>query len=62
MIDLHRVQLRKHIPIRWRDKGLIGLPFAFHELKGITVRDIYRSLKEYFQIPLRDIYYIIGDL
>lgn len=55
VIDLHRAQLRDHVPTRWRDKDLIGLLFSSRELKGITVRDIYRFLKEYFEIPLRDI-------
>ena len=54
IIDLHRAQIRHHVPKRWRDKDLIGLYFSSLGL-GFTQRDIYRFLKIYFQLPLREI-------
>jgi heptose I phosphotransferase len=56
VIDLHRAQLRDQVPTRWRDKDLIGLLFSARELKNINQRDIFRFLKEYFQMPLRKIF------
>ena len=55
VIDLHRAQLRDRVPIRWRDKDLIGLLFSARELEDVSVRDIYRFMKAYFQLPLREI-------
>ncbi len=55
VIDLHRAQLRDEVPTRWRDKDLIGLLFSARELKNISQRDIFRFLKAYFQMPLREI-------
>ncbi|MGN0917800.1 MAG: lipopolysaccharide core heptose(I) kinase RfaP [Oxalobacter sp.] len=55
LIDLHRAQIRDKVPTRWRDKDLIGLLFSARELEDISVRDIYRFMKEYFQKPLREI-------
>ncbi len=54
VIDLHRAQLRESVPIRWRDKDLVGLLFSARDVK-LTQRDIYRFMKEYFQMPLREI-------
>lgn len=54
MIDLHRAQIRQHVPRRWRDKDLIGLYFSSLDI-GLTVRDIYRFLKIYFSQPLKSI-------
>ena len=55
IIDLHRAQIRHRVPKRWRDKDLIGLYFSSLDL-GFTQRDIYRFLKNYFQMPLRKIF------
>lgn len=55
VIDLHRAQLRDSVPKRWRDKDLIGLLFSARELKEISLRDVFRFMKEYFQMPLREI-------
>lgn len=52
MIDLHRAQIRKNVPRRWRDKDLIGLYFSSLNI-GLTERDILRFMKTYFQLPLR---------
>ncbi|VEB76667.1 Lipopolysaccharide core heptose(I) kinase rfaP [Providencia rustigianii] len=54
VIDLHRAQLRKSVPMRWRNKDLIGLYFSSAEI-GLTQRDIYRFMKTYFELPLKDI-------
>lgn len=54
VIDLHRAQIRAQVPRRWRDKDLIGLYFSSLSI-GLTQRDIYRFLKTYFSISLRDI-------
>nr|WP_154325503.1 lipopolysaccharide core heptose(I) kinase RfaP [Pantoea sp. 201603H] len=54
VIDLHRAQLRERVPLRWRNKDLIGLYFSSLDI-GLTQRDIFRFLKYYFSMPLRDI-------
>ncbi|MBJ3815182.1 lipopolysaccharide core heptose(I) kinase RfaP [Shimwellia pseudoproteus] len=53
VIDLHRAQMRDHVPGRWRDKDLIGLYFSSLNI-GLTRRDILRFMKVYFDAPLRD--------
>lgn len=55
IIDLHRAQVRNKVPTRWRDKDLIGLLFSARELKEVSFRDVYRFMKEYFQMPLREV-------
>jgi heptose I phosphotransferase len=55
VIDLHRAQIRQHVPRRWRNKDLIGLYFSSLEI-GLTSRDIYRFLRVYFSMPLREIF------
>lgn len=54
VIDLHRAQIRQRVPRRWRDKDLIGLYFSSLDI-GLTSRDIYRFLRVYFAMPLREI-------
>lgn len=54
VIDLHRAQLRSSVPTRWRNKDLIGLYFSSLEI-GLTQRDIFRFMKFYFEMPLREI-------
>lgn len=54
VIDLHRAQLRDAVPTRWRNKDLVGLLFSARDVE-LTDRDIYRFMKEYFQLPLRKI-------
>ena len=53
MIDLHRAQIRPGLPDRWRLKDLSGLYFSAMDY-GITRRDIYRFLKVYTDLPLRE--------
>ena len=55
LIDLHRAQIRKKVPKRWRVKDLAGLYFSSKEI-GLTQRDRYRFIKFYRQRSLRDIF------
>ncbi len=43
LIDLHRAQIRRQVPRRWRDKDLIGLYFSSLNC-GLTRRDVYRFM------------------
>lgn len=54
LIDLHRAQVRRETPRRWRDKDLAGLYFSALGI-GLTNRDKLRFLRGYFQVPLRQI-------
>lgn len=51
LIDLHRAQIRKKIPLRWIIKDLAGLYFSSKDI-GLTKRDWLRFMKEYHQQPL----------
>lgn len=53
VIDLHRAQIRSKVPLRWRDKDLIGLYFSSMNI-GLTQRDIWRFMKRYSNQPLRE--------
>lgn len=55
LIDLHRVQIRKKVPLRWKIKDLSGLYFSAMEI-GLTRRDKYYFLKSYYQQPLKSIF------
>ena len=50
IIDLHRMQIRRHIPRRWRVKDIAGLYFSSMDI-GLTQRDILRFLGYYFALP-----------
>lgn len=54
VIDLHRAQIRSQVPLRWRNKDLIGLYFSSLEI-GLSKKDIFYFLKIYFCSSLRDI-------
>jgi heptose I phosphotransferase len=54
LIDLHRAQIRRRVPRRWRDKDLAALYFSALDI-NLTRRDVFRFLKGYFSCPLRDI-------
>ena len=47
VIDLHRAQIRRKVPIRWRNKDLVALYFSSQYLK-LTLRDYFRFLRIYF--------------
>lgn len=53
LIDLHRAQIRRRTPRRWRDKDLSSLYFSALNI-GLTKRDHLRFLKTYFGRPLRE--------
>jgi len=53
LIDLHRMQMRKHTPERWIIKDIAGLFFSGMDI-GLTRRDLYRFITIYSGKPLRD--------
>ncbi len=55
LIDLHRVQQRRRVPLRWRAKDLGSLWFSALEI-GLTRRDLLRFLRTYFDAPLREVF------
>lgn len=54
VIDLHRAQIRAHVPIRWIIKDLAGLYFSSMDA-GLTRNDYYRFIKQYSGKPLRKV-------
>ena len=54
VIDLHRTQMRAHIPTRWLKKDLAGLHFSSMDA-GLTSRDHLRFVACYESRPLRDL-------
>lgn len=52
LIDLHRVQIRRKTPRRWKVKDLGSLYYTVLEF-GLTRRDLYRFIKAYTGMPLR---------
>ena len=54
LIDLHRAQIRKKVPLRWLVKDMGSIYFSALDI-GLTERDVYRFLNIYFQLPLRQI-------
>ncbi len=53
LIDLHRAQIRDSLPDRWRIKDLSGLYYSAMDY-GFTQRDIYRFIKRYTGLSLRE--------
>jgi heptose I phosphotransferase len=51
LIDLHRMQMRKHTPERWIIKDIAGLFFSSMDI-GLSRRDLYRFIKAYSGKPL----------
>lgn len=52
LIDLHRVQLRKKTPARWRLKDISGLYFSCLNIQ-LTQHDLLRFIKNYTEKPLK---------
>lgn len=52
LIDLHRAQIRRRVPERWRVKDVGSLYFSSLEL-GLTRRDLFRFMRSYRDRPLR---------
>ena len=55
LIDLHRMQLRRQTPMRWKVKDIAGLYFSSMDI-GLTTRDLYRFMISYRGKPLREIF------
>jgi heptose I phosphotransferase len=53
LIDLHRVQMRRAVPQRWRVKDLAALYFSALHI-GLTRRDLYRFIRWYARSSLSD--------
>lgn len=53
LIDLHRAQIRNKTPRRWIVKDVAGLYFSAMDI-GLTQRDLYRFVKTYSDLPLRE--------
>ena len=54
LIDLHRVQIRKRTPRRWRHKDLAGLYYSARCV-GFSDRDIFCFMRRYKEQPLRQV-------
>lgn len=52
LIDLHRAQIRRHTPWRWRVKDIAALYFSSMDI-GLTQRDLLLFIKIYKDKPLR---------
>ena len=55
VIDLHRAQIWKKMPVRWRDKDLIALYYSSFPL-GLSLRDYCYFLTEYFSCSAREVF------
>ncbi len=53
LIDLHRMQLRKRTPYRWRVKDVSGLYFSSMDM-NLSSRDLFRFMSVYMGKPLRE--------
>lgn len=52
LIDLHRAQIRRRTPLRWRVKDIAALYFSSMDI-GLTQRDLFRFIREYQGEPLK---------
>ena len=52
LVDLHRVQVRERVPMRWIVKDIASLWFSSMDL-GLTRRDLLRFVREYRNVPLK---------
>ncbi len=53
LIDLHRMQLRRKTPTRWKVKDVAGLYFSSLDI-GLTQRDLYRFMVAYRGKPMKE--------
>lgn len=53
LIDLHRAQIRSKTPQRWVVKDIAALWFSALDI-GLTTRDLYRFIRYYTGLPLRE--------
>ena len=54
LIDLHRVERRRHLKRRWRIKDVAGLYFSSMDI-GLTRRDLLRFIQSYRNRPWRKV-------
>ncbi|MFT5033333.1 MAG: heptose I phosphotransferase [Bacteroidia bacterium] len=54
LIDLHRAQIRKAVPVRWRRKDLAALYSSAAHI-SLTQKDFLRFICEYYQRPLAEL-------
>ncbi len=54
VIDLHRAQIRKSVPLRYRIKDVAGIWFSAMDVYSLSRNDRFRFMKEYFQCGLRE--------
>lgn len=54
VIDLHRAQMRRRVPRRWRIKDLAGLYFSAADI-GLTRTDLLRCMQAYEQTSWREV-------
>lgn len=54
LIDLHRMQLRRKTPLRWKIKDVAGLYYSSMDI-GLTQRDLFRFMVAYRGKPLRQV-------
>ena len=52
LIDLHRAQIRRRTPLRWKVKDIAALYFSSMDI-GLTQRDLFRFIREYQGEPLK---------
>lgn len=52
LVDLHRMQIRQKVPLRWLVKDIASLYFSSMDL-GFGKKDYYRFIKTYTGMPLR---------
>lgn len=52
LMDLHRVQIRRRVPFRWRVKDLAGLLFSAFDVP-LTRRDLLRFMARYRGVSMR---------
>ena len=54
LIDLHRMQLRRKTPFRWKVKDVAGLYYSSMDI-GLTQRDLLRFMRAYRGKSLREV-------
>lgn len=47
LIDLHRAQIRRNVPTRWRNKDIVALYYSCINI-GLNAKDYLRFVKRYF--------------
>ena len=53
IVDLHRAQIRQQVPRRWLVKDIGSIYFSAMDI-GLTQRDVYRFIKRYTGLPLKE--------